>query len=51
MESIEELSYLGWNPPCSHLPAAVSIGLPPDEANRRDQLPWMESTEELSYLG
>ncbi len=51
IESTEELGYLGWSPHCSHLHAAVSIGLPPDGAHRGDELLWMESTEELGYLG
>jgi hypothetical protein len=50
MESTEELGFIGQNPFCSHIYAAVSVGLPLDGAHRVDWLPWMESTEELGYL-
>ncbi len=43
MKPRAEMNCPGWNPLCSHLLAAVSIGLPPDGVHRGDGPLWMES--------
>jgi hypothetical protein len=43
MEPTEEVDYFGRNLLCSHLHAAVSIGLPADGAYRGDEPFWTES--------